>query len=560
MWEYLRAGIPVLCLLPEWKVVSRSTLAELEPESLGRLFAQFEEYLSGHYGSYQASRISGRTRKEILDYLAVASPEVRFLRFEAIYATKLRTPQSPGRGLISDSILYANEEALPPVSALSHSTASELRLKTRQRLQSDLDRIAIACLRELDDYEIALRKFASLRAQHLKPKFLAWATGLTPYASGGGRLKRLPQRTLESMAILFLKVDAGLMEAPAFMREGYTFSDQVAPILCGKLEISPVPFENALRFDAHPPRTCLIACVLLLMIKTRWNVGAVMDLLSDSAKRATLPYEIQSIKSKTGDETPPVLIGEEDEGAVRAINFVERRLSLLKAREWVSKEERKLWLSPRREKGTGKTIQLSNLAQALLLFRLKHGLPRFSFEQVRDQALTIATLGRGGLAAGMESAGHSRLATLTSYVQGLITERLNAATNLEFQRRWDAAIRYRIESSSIEAGTRIVPIGDGASCVNPGVPPDESWLQLGACDAQKCHDGDGCPNRRLVINAHRVEEVVRTRQFYFGRWQQLASGNPQAFLRHHLPGMLFNLVLYEALKRGPYRHLIPNNA
>jgi hypothetical protein len=76
------------------------------------------------------------------------------------------------------------------------------------------------------------------------------------------------------------------------------------------------------------------------------------------------------------------------------------------------------------------------------------------------------------------------------------------------------------------------------------------------CTGKHCHIGDGCVNRRVVIDHDRLEEVIRMSFFYERNWRSLLAKNEQSFQRHHLPAFLFNVSLLGILKRGPYKHVV----
>jgi hypothetical protein len=201
---------------------------------------------------------------------------------------------------------------------------------------------------------------------------------------------------------------------------------------------------------------------------------------------------------------------------------------------------------------------VSNLSKGLSALREKYDLPKFTFEQIRVQKLTVVSLEKGPVAAA-EIAGHSFFGSIGGYIDHLLTRRVNSSINLEFQRRWEAEVLSHIRREHIK--DPLVPIGDGSSCVAPNSPPEPTWLHAGVCDGARCHSGgSGCPNRVLVVDADRVIEVRLTKEYYERNWQRLYASNPEAFSAVHLPRMEFNLYLHEHLKTGPYRHLLNGQA
>lgn len=81
-------------------------------------------------------------------------------------------------------------------------------------------------------------------------------------------------------------------------------------------------------------------------------------------------------------------------------------------------------------------------------------------------------------------------------------------------------------------------------------------MSAGICAGEMCHQGEGCPHRRVVIDRARLEEVIRTKNYYVSNWKRLADENSVRFERVHVPQMLFSLALYGLVRKGPYRHLV----
>ena len=147
------------------------------------------------------------------------------------------------------------------------------------------------------------------------------------------------------------------------------------------------------------------------------------------------------------------------------------------------------------------------------------------------------------------------------YQDQLVMQRLNSSVNLEFQARIASSVAYRFDSSGwsdaeFDRMDLLYPIGDGTSCANPSKPPSDDQLDGETCSAKLCHQGGGCPQRRIVINEARIEEVLRTARFYNGHWKRLLDENEDAFHEHHMPSLALNFSLVRVLERGPYRHVV----
>jgi hypothetical protein len=299
---------------------------------------------------------------------------------------------------------------------------------------------------------------------------------------------------------------------------------------------------------------------MTIQMHTSWNFSSVLFLRREDIDMRDFPARLQSIKSRTRDQTPAVIVERRDEAVVLAIGILSRRLSLLIEQcgdRWSSTSP---WLSAR-SLLCGKNAPIAAWQIVFAKFQARHGLPAFSPEQLRVQCLAAVSLNPGGLQSAMLLAGHSSQATTYRYVDKLLLQRYNAANSLEFERRLDATVRYMIDPKDEADAQPLIayPIGDGTSCQDPFAPPSTDWLEGGICDATRCHLAQGCSNRRLIITRDRIEEVVRTKHYYESSWMRLIGENEVGFERVHLPSMLFNFALHGVLARGPYRHLVRCN-
>ena len=64
------------------------------------------------------------------------------------------------------------------------------------------------------------------------------------------------------------------------------------------------------------------------------------------------------------------------------------------------------------------------------------------------------------------------------------------------------------------------------------------------------------PTKPLVIDAHRVEHLVRQRAYYAKNWQRLRAARPEEFNAVHLPRMEFTAALWAVLLDSPYAALL----
>jgi hypothetical protein len=554
-WDSLRHALPGLASVFSWRTFTSIPVQELEVDDVRDLFMDIDDTFHLMWGADVGALRSSRARKFLLDHLFEARPDGKLTRVKGSFSPKGRANHQPRR-LISDQVLSTNEGNMePPIGALPHANASDLKARTKKRLVKDLEQIANACGRELDAYFKACELLHRIRSQPIDAE--AEASALDKITLRRGRLATVAESLSpsERRALIahYLRLDnepTAPVDSP-----NYAGSSFLAMELSSELGIAPDVFLRCARYQYYPHQTVLVAAIILIQLASAWNVGSVMELTSKGITPLGRPGEflLQSTKTKTGDDTPSVLIEGADDPGVRAVQFALGRLQALKDRGWAESSETGLWLSPRSNRESSRGLPISNLSKGLEVLRDRYGLPHFTFEQIRVQKLTVVSLERGPIAAA-EMAGHSTFQSIGGYIDHALTRRVNSSVNLEFQRRWESEVLARIEMRSIEQP--LVPIGDGSSCTRPSEPPEPAWLQAGVCDGSYCHAGGGCPNRVVVLTRERVEEVLLTKAYYEKNWQRLHASNPEAFGNVHMPRMEFNIYLHEHLRKGPYRHLL----
>jgi hypothetical protein len=551
-WDLLSFGLPGLAQVPSWSAFAKISIKDLELEDVRDLYIDIDDTFHRLWGKNQGALRSATTRKFLTDHLLELRPDGALVRANMAFRPKGRADHTP-RPLISDGVRYEDGQAKDaPLGALPHANPKELKALQLKRMQADLDAITDACCRELDTYYRACAVQDAILAEAWEPTFLKSVLDNLPNKDLIDHVRALSNDERRALVAHYLQVDSRL-ETPfeAARNKGGVV---LAPELAERMGIEPLDLQRCLRYRYYPHQTVLIAAIVLIQLATAWNVGAVIELKKkDVRSLPTGGYLIQSIKDKTGDDTPMVLIEGHDHPAARALRFALQRLESLVRRGWAGVDEQCLWLSSESNFEASRGQPISNLQKPLKTIRERYALPYFSFEMVRTQKLTVVSVEEGPIAAA-ELAGHSTFSTIGDYIDHLITRRLNSSINLEFQRRWEEEVAARIAMEPV--GIPLVPIGDGSSCLDSSKPADEAWLSGGVCDGAHCHEDGGCPNRKLVIDRDRVEEAVLTRRYYDANWNRLYSENPKAFAEIHVPRLEFNLYLVEYLKKGPYRHLI----
>jgi hypothetical protein len=557
-WDSLRHALPGLALVYSWEGFTLLPIESLEVEDVRDLFMDIDDTFHHVWGYDRGALRSSTARKFLLRYLLELRPDGKLQRVRGSFSPKGRGQYQP-RPLIGDQVSRGKgTPPEPPIGAMPHTNPRQLKADTKKRLVSDLERIADACQKELAGYFDACEVLHRIRCEPIDRP--SEESALAKMANRSRKTSEvvdtLSRKERNALIAHYLRLDND--PSASSKSPQYRGSDHFSAELSQELGVAPDRFLRCARYQYFPHQVVLVAAILLIQMASAWNVGSVMELTSNGIKGLDRPgqFLLQSIKAKTKDDTPSVLL-EGKEPAVVAVQFALGRLKALKDRGWADPEETALWLSPRSNLERWRSVPVSNLSKGLDEFREKHGLIHFTFEQIRTTKLTIESLERGPIAAA-EMAGHSSLGSIGGYIDHLLTTRVNSSVNLEFQRRWESEVLARIEQRA--TNSPLVPIGDGASCKDPASPPDDAWMRAGVCDGGGCHSDGGCPNRVLVINRDRVEEVRLTKEYYDRNWQRLHAQNPDAFAATHMPRMEFNVYLHEYLKKGPYRHLLNGKA
>jgi len=143
-----------------------------------------------------------------------------------------------------------------------------------------------------------------------------------------------------------------------------------------------------------------------------------------------------------------------------------------------------------------------------------------------------------------------------------------SSINFEFSRRLEETVIFRLQEvgklgdidcdKGLVRESLLMPIGDGSYCTNPKTAPDSAIINDGLCSALTCHVGEGCPNRRIVIDNSSLESLIRKRKYYIDNWARLESNNPSAFREFHWESMLFVFGLYHYIFNSSYRVYIEN--
>lgn len=556
----LKLALEEACRVRSWKTLDQTEAGEVTKGVIWRAFTDFEEALLNHpLGGATTSAMSAELRKFTLRAVELNQKGLAGL-VRASFKSRLKHTSAP-RPLISQLPgLDENNAPRHPLDAIAHETLSDLRKKQRALLEGDLAKLEMACEREMSDHYDFVRR--------LKEALNAQVTAEELELVGGSTIWTKTERKNE----WFDKIAPDPLHLGSiYLRLIETQSAASRPVISFRLcrlgvireklvEVGVVasdspenPFRSYLFGDAD----VRVACALALQSHTGWNCSAVLTLTSDRVTGSKPPYTIQGYKSKTDSDAPACIIEASDSLACQAIEFLMQRLANMRRMNIVPSGETRLWINPSNVKSiTGRASTYVSYPSDLKSFQAKHGLPPFSPDQVRAQVLAIRSNLGSVPEDARQTAGHLVLDTTAGYLQQEIIKSLNSAINLQFQRKLEKSILYEGILSGKEADRDIeaslfYPIGDGSSCSDAKQPPSASYLKDGICSGQNCHTGDGCDNRRIVLNRARVLENWEQIRFYKRNWKSLLAGYPDRFKRVHLPSMTFAFALGEVIATGP---------
>lgn len=538
-----------------------------------RLFIVMEELIDETpMEASTKSKWSSIFRKVVIDTSRAQTLAEHLTRTALRFRSQLRARYGP-RALISDLVGESGDlDTRPPLATLHHSSVSQLLKKVETRLELDLVKIRAACISQLRAYAELRRLLTELGQEGgFSPSDLELGRRILIGANYVGKrienweLRNQPRR----MLALYRRIisEDRLAQADRLNQllfwNGISYLNAVYPEKSKFL--SGVRAAQYLFLPERMMSAELVAALVLLLTYTGWNSKSLIDMETDNIHIENTQAQIQGFKSKTGDYTPIVILDTTHTYAVESLRLLLWNRSQLINLGFIDKAQKKLWFSWSLSSGPLKH-QYVCFEHALKQLQERFGLPRFSLEQIRPQKLAHEALRTRDPEKVRRIAGHQSLSTTGHYLDQLLLTRVNQAVNLEFQRRLENTVLFRLSKTNQSLESHVdkkfidhrllVPLGNGASCVNPEAPPVNAFLDGGLCAGKHCNEGDGCPNRRVVLNQSQLQELVRKRIYYLRNWQRLKSVNQEAFEAYHIPEILFVFGLYDYVASGRYRHYL----
>lgn len=477
----------------------------------------------------------------------------------------------PPRQLISDlKNLELDSDLAAPVGALTHTDVRELLRKAEFRLERDIEQIREACLKQL---EICNRLRTNLielgEAKYEAAKVSAVESTLN-------QPKRMNNKAAEVIQDLSAAEHLGIIQqlirshdlsrADRSINPTFWFNERLfsAYLLGDQKNLIGQGYRlNYLTYRIITDE--ILACFVLLLTYTGWNSSTLIAMSVDDVRLEDNCVVLKGYKSKTDSYVADVYLDTKQRGCLEAIKLLLwNRVQLINL-GFLPKSSKWLWCTWSLTYGPIKN-QFIGFQDALRRLQAQYTLPKFSLDQIRPQTLAHASISMQNPEYVRQLASHKSLVTTGHYLDQLLLRSLNSAINLEFQRRLENTVQFRLAETDPFFGDTInlkhvdlsllVPTGDGASCINPTSPPDENYMLGGICDGKRCHVGDGCSNRRLFLDENNLDALVRKRRYYLTNWRRLEQTNEKAFEKFHLPAILFTLGLYDYVKNSSYRHFL----
>lgn len=550
-------GICLAKSIRSWRTVVAKPLAQLKASEIISAFQALEQSLEESDFSNYSSVVVGRTfRNFVTSHVAAGGQPILAKRIQSTFRSNLMRPSKSGRDLISD----LPKPGRAPVGAVMFGSYAELKEATLTTLRDDLADILRCCEDVLERYELALAFLDDL--EHLN-------IPSSEVERIGGKSNRLCRKRVaenwstEDLKIYLSLIKKGKIAPCAERREEKYRKLRYHPAGAKELLVASLRgmsngahIKHLMRLEVAPPSDVLLACALILQIHTHWNFISVLELKASDVLVTKFPHRLQSVKPRTSDETPVVFVERTDELVIRALAHIRNRWERLVAAGIIGSDDGNLWFSAWFLKGRGPPQPIVSWSRELREFTKAYKLPSFTLEQVRVQCLALVATTRRSLGGATQSAGHMAGSTTLRYIDKALLRRLNSANLLEFERRLENTILYEMGRPASVRRLSNLSLGDGTQCADPLRPPNPAWMSAGICAGEMCHQGDGCPHRRIIIDRARLEEVIRSKSYYVSNWKRLADENSVRFERVHVPQMLFSLALYGVVKKGPYRHLV----
>jgi len=545
--------------LPERKVATQQILLLLSAvakfladnpdyskERRRSLFGQFKSVIAHLFRVFPASNVHPQ----------------HFVRFKSQLGRGSRKP----RKLIGD-LPSTPPRSSYPIGATPFDTVRQLRAEMAETLRRDLQNVKDACCEELKLFSVERDYLTSVGEMAIDLDVNFWLDKFKKGSLHRGKQKGPGQDFYglirdQPEVVLSLYVKIAAITSTAGANEGGLSFEGSEQIVQALLEPREAPIIRFRQYISLPFRACsreIFAALLLVQSYTGWNISSVLQMdindLEDMPKKGDKAFVIQGFKTKTDEQTPRFVVEPNMLELRYSLSIVKWNYTQLKTYQFLDPDETRIWFGWSQGNKIHDQLMMGH-QRWLVEFCDRYGLPRFSYEQVRTQVLASAYSSTGSHELTRHIAGHASLYSTAHYLDQLLLARMNSAINVEFARRIEHTIIYNFEQASSQHESEGEPTGDGTTCSDPKNPPDLSFFDGEQCDARSCHVGDGCKNRKIILDLDRLHELVRKRCYFRENWQRLHSENPHAFEKYIFPNFIFVERLCFLIENGPYKRLM----
>ena len=298
----------------------------------------------------------------------------------------------------------------------------------------------------------------------------------------------------------------------------------------------------------YVPRWVQLAIEIKIQAETGWNRATVRNLLAEGITIRGSTVELQAVKGKTGEMQHG---GTEsaDRHLLSGLNLMLEHSRHVDA--YWKRERQGVFVAMVLKKGGHRVFGTGVEEKLRKRFIAKHQLPHFTREQLRNQRMAKRFLTNEDpheIQAGM---GHADLATTSTYLRHAVIRILNRANIAKFQRQLAATIVWTVEGEAsvekrgmdrAEVNHRLFPMSDHATAEEAMPPTCDVWMAN--------------PEVPLMLDALRLQHLVRQRAYYAAHWQRLRAQAPDRFELVHKPRIEFTAALWAIVSDSPYARLL----
>lgn len=548
VFNQLRRMLQELKGTPTLNVLSKKTEV-LSREDITALFRGIEDAIEASPGISTGSRnsVSAERRRVFTQSpkSLASGDKVSALRFTSRFPSHMGTigrelaaQAKNKKSLINEGMLIASE----------HSDEESLRNGVLEAMSTDLARIETACWNTIELYIATRDEHRRLLRQYkdaATPKTFPWQ--LHPERAMGLKLAELERQGAFSAKGMRRLIEA---TSPKSFIDAFSLPDEL------RLSALNSPFRTRWGFKIgwheifscsyFMPRVVMEAAEILMVIKTCWNVGPVAALTSDNFVQRNGYYQIEGVKTKTGDALSIKIHRANDKNYYDLVTLLLEHNACVKSR--VDTSDDTIWATWRKVKSVG-TFGRSTSGEENKRIAVPWGLPRFSKKQLRDQVANIEWLRSMDPYHVRELLGHRSLAVTAVYLHQNVVRILSRANIKRFMDQLAATIVWTVfgEASVESKELKLADVNRRLLFPPPGRRDAKSkadeWIA-------------SCGTERIEIGMAEINHVKWQIKYYKDHADRLRQENPKGFLMFDLPRILFASALAQLLRESEYSSLL----